>query len=194
LIITIVFMNFYIDLSRVALALYPIYRPPTEQPIMKRQLLASFVLSVLATSAFALPASEQATPQVKADAAHFSQTLARSGSQDENDRDYAKGLTENGSEQANKRAYTEGVVEGGRDRLEQKGLVEGGRDRLEQKGLVEGGRDRLEQKGLVEGGRDRLEQKGLVENGSDRANERAYAGAVAEGGADRLQELHQAAS
>ena len=116
---------------------------------MKRQLLASFVLSVLATSAFALPASEQATPQVKADAAHFSQTLARSGSQDENDRDYAKGLTENGSEQANKRAYTEGVVEGGRDRLEQKGLVENGSDRANARAyagaVAEGGADRLQE-------------------------------------------------
>jgi DNA-binding MarR family transcriptional regulator len=182
LIITIVFMNFYIDLSRVALALYPIYRPPKEQPIMKRQLLASFVLSVLATSAFALPAAEQATPQVKADASHVSQTLARSGASDKNNTDYNGSITENGSEQANKRAYTEGVAEGGRDRLEQKGLVEGGADRL------------MERNAVAEGGRDRLEQKGLVEDGSSRANKRAYADGVAEGGADRLQELHQAQS
>ncbi|KAF1011276.1 MAG: hypothetical protein GAK32_00928 [Pseudomonas fluorescens] len=98
---------------------------------MKRQLLASVVLSVLASSAFALPAAEQATPQVKADAAHLSQTLARSGSQEQENRDYAKGYAENGSEQANKRAYTEGVAEGGRDRLEQKGLVEGGAEQAE---------------------------------------------------------------
>jgi len=93
---------------------------------MKRQLLASFVLSVLATSAFALPAAEQATPQVKADAAHFSQTLARSGASDKNNTDYNGSITENGSEQANKRAYTEGVTENGHNRLEEKGLVEGG--------------------------------------------------------------------
>jgi hypothetical protein len=185
LIITIVFMNFYIDLSRVALALYPIYRPPKEQPIMKRQLLASFVLSVLATSAFALPAAEQATPQVKADAAHFNQTLARSGSQDENNRDYAKGFAENGSDHANKRAYADGVAEGGADRLQQKGLAEGGAEQANKRAYTDG---------VAENGRNRLEEKGLVENGSDRANERAYAGAVAEGGADRLQELHQAAS
>ena len=87
---------------------------------MKRQLLATVLLSVLASSAFALPAAEQATPQVKADAVHFSQTVARSGSQEEENRDYAKGaVAENGSEQANKRAYTEGVAEGGADRLQE---------------------------------------------------------------------------
>ena len=149
---------------------------------MKRQILASFALSLLATSAFALPAAEQATPQVKADASHFSQTLARSGASDKNNTDYNGSITENGSEQANKRAYTEGVAEGGRDRLEQKGLVEGGADRL------------MERNAVAEGGRDRLEQKGLVEGGAEQANERAYAGSVAEGGADRLAELHQAQS
>ena len=116
---------------------------------MKRQLLASFVLSILATSAFALPASEQVPAHVKADTAEFSQFLTRSGSQDENNRDYAKGLAENGSEQANKRAYTEGVVEGGRDRLEQKGLVENGSDRANARvyagAIAEGGADRLQE-------------------------------------------------
>jgi len=91
---------------------------------MKRQVLATVLLSVLASSAFALPAAEQAIPQVKADAVQFSQTLARSGSQEQENRDYAKGaVAENGSEQANKRAYTEGVTENGHNRLEEKGLI-----------------------------------------------------------------------
>ncbi len=87
---------------------------------MKRQLLATVLLSVLASSAFALPAAEQAIPQAKADAVHVSQTLARSASQEEDSRDYAKGaVAENGSEQIDKRAYAEGVAEGGADRLQE---------------------------------------------------------------------------
>ena len=58
---------------------------------MKRQILATVLLSVLASSAFALPATEQATPQNKAQAVQSSQTLARSGSQEDENRDYAKG-------------------------------------------------------------------------------------------------------
>jgi len=121
---------------------------------MKRQLLATVLLSVLASSAFALPAAEQATPQNKAQAVQSSQTLARSGSQEDENRDYAKGaVAENGSEHANKRAYTEGVAEG---------VAEGGRDRLEQKGLVEGGaeqaNDRAYTQGVAEGGADRLQE------------------------------------
>ena len=117
---------------------------------MKRQLLATVLLSVLASSAFALPAEEQATPQNKAQAVQSSQTLARSGSQEEENRDYAKGgVAENGSEQANKRAYTEGVAEGGRDRLEQKGLVEGGAEQANKRAYTEG---------VAEGGADRLKE------------------------------------
>ncbi|WET11242.1 MULTISPECIES: hypothetical protein [unclassified Pseudomonas] len=117
---------------------------------MKRQVLATVLLSVLASSAFALPAAEQAIPQVKADAVQFSQTLARSGSQEEENRDYAKGaVAENGSEQANKRAYTEGVTENGRNRLEEKGLVEGGAEQANERaytqGVAEGGADRLQE-------------------------------------------------
>ena len=116
---------------------------------MKRQLLATVLLSVLASSAFALPAAEQATPQHKAQAVQSSQTLARSGSQEEENRDYAKGVAENGSEQANKRAYTEGLTEGGRDRLEQKGLVEGGAEQANKRAYTEG---------VAEGGADRLKE------------------------------------
>ena len=106
---------------------------------MKRQLLATVLLSVLASSAFALPAAEQATPQNKAQAMQTSQTVARSGSQEDENRDYAKGA-------------------------------------------------------VAENGYNRLQEKGLVEVGAEQANKRAYTEGVAEGGADRLQELHQAQS
>ncbi|QJI18984.1 MULTISPECIES: hypothetical protein [Pseudomonas] len=106
---------------------------------MKRQLLLSVALSVLATSAFALPAAEQAIPQAKADASHIGQTVAEGG----RDRLEQKGLVEGGSDRLQKREF---VTEGGRDRLEQKGLVEGGSDRLQQREFVaEGGSDRLEE-------------------------------------------------
>jgi len=103
---------------------------------MKRQVLATVLLSVLASSAFALPAAEQAIPQNKAQAVQSSQTLARSGSQEEENRDYAKGIAEGGAEQANDRAYTQGVAEGGaeqaNDRAYAQGLAEGGADRLKE--------------------------------------------------------------
>ncbi|PPA04202.1 hypothetical protein C4E44_10295, partial [Pseudomonas sp. MWU12-2312b] len=47
---------------------------------MKRQLLLSLTLSMLASTAFALPAADQATPQAKASHSVFSQTLAADGS------------------------------------------------------------------------------------------------------------------
>jgi hypothetical protein len=127
----------------------PTLSPSQGATLMKRQLLLSVALSVLATSAFALPAAEQATPQAKPDAAHISQTVAEGG----RDRLEQKGLVEGGDRLQERNA----VAEGGRDRLEQKGLVEGGSERLQKREFVaEGGRDRLEQKGLVEGGSDRL--------------------------------------
>jgi len=111
---------------------------------MKRQVLATVLMSVLASSAFALPAAEQATPQNKAQAVQSSQTLARSGSQEDENRDYAKGA----------------VAENGRNRLEEKGLVEGGADRLQERNTVaEGGADRLlERNTVAEGGADRLQE------------------------------------
>lgn len=78
---------------------------------MKRQLLLSVALSVLATSAFALPATEQAIPQAKADAAHISQTVAEGG----RDRLEQKGLVEGGSDRLQQREF---VAEGGSDRLD----------------------------------------------------------------------------
>ncbi|MCP1453984.1 hypothetical protein [Pseudomonas kilonensis] len=61
---------------------------------MKRQLLMSLSLSLLASTAFALPASEQATPQVKDSHSVYSQTVAEGG----RDRLEEKGLVEGGSE------------------------------------------------------------------------------------------------
>src|SRR5213595_3357946 len=90
-------MNFYIDLSRVALTSYPLYRPPKEQPIMKRELLLSLTLSMLASTAFALPAADQATPQVKDSHSVFSQTVADGANG--NERLKEKGLnTQDGSD------------------------------------------------------------------------------------------------
>ena len=70
---------------------------------MKRQLLLSLTLSMLASTAFALPAADQATPQVKQDHSVFSQTVAADGS----DRT-PQGQT---------------LAEGGNDRLKEKGLI-----------------------------------------------------------------------
>jgi hypothetical protein len=166
LIITIAFMNFYIDLSRVALPSYPLYRPPKEQPIMKRQLLLSLTLSMLASTAFALPAAEQATPQVKTSYSVFSQTVAADGS------DHTKGtLAEDGYD---KTPQGQAVAEGGRDRLEEKGLVEDGYDKTPQgQAVAENGRNRLEEKGLVEDGYDKTPQgQAVAEGGGDRVIER----------------------
>ena len=48
---------------------------------MKRQLLLSLTLSMLASTAFALPAADQATPQIKSSHSVFSQTVASDGSE-----------------------------------------------------------------------------------------------------------------
>jgi hypothetical protein len=174
LIITIAFMNFYIDLSRVTLPSYPLYRPPKEQPIMKRQLLLSLTLSMLASTAFALPAADQATPQVKTNHSVFSQTLAADGS----DRT-PQGQT---------------LAEGGNDRLKEKGLItQDGYDKTPQGQFVaEGGRDRLEEKGLVQDGSDRTPQgQTLAADGSDRTPQGQT---LAEGGGDRVIERNSAVS
>jgi hypothetical protein len=173
LIITIAFMNFYIDFSRVALPSYPLYRPPKEQPIMKRQLLLSLTLSMLASTAFALPAADQATPQVKDSHSVFSQTVAADGS----DRT-PQGQT---------------LAEGGNDRLKEKGLItEDGYDKTPQgQAVAEDGYDKTPQGQVAENGRNRLEEKGLVEDGYDKTPQGQ---AVAEGGGDRVIERNSAVS
>jgi len=140
-------MNFYIDFARVALAPYPLYRPPTEQPIIKRQLILSLTLAVLAANAYALPAREQAAPQAQASHATVSQvlnTLAADGSSktaigerngdtvSENGSDHTplgQALAENGSSKTSI-GENDKFAEGGRARLEEKGLVQDGGDRV----------------------------------------------------------------
>jgi hypothetical protein len=175
LIITIAVMNFYIDFSRVALSSYPLYRPPKEQPIMKRELLLSLTLSMLASTAFALPAADQATPQVKDSHSVFSQTVAADGS----DRT-PQGQT---------------LAEGGNDRLKEKGLItQDGSDRTPQgQTLAADGSDRTPQgQTLAEGGSDRTPQgQTLAEGGSDRTPQGQT---LAEGGGDRVIERNSAVS
>ena len=88
---------------------------------MKRQLLMSLSLSLLASTAFALPASEQATPQVKDSHSVYSQTVAEDGFNQ----------TRQGQ-----------LAEDGYNNTPQGQLAEGGRQRLEEKGLVEDGSER----------------------------------------------------
>jgi hypothetical protein len=159
LIITIVFMNFYIELARVTLAPYPLYRPPKEQPIMKRQLLLSLTLSILAANAFALPAAEQATPQVKASTSVFTQTLAADGG----DRTpQGQTLASDGSDRT---PQGQTLASDGSDRTPQgQTLASDGSGRTPQgQTLAEDGFDRTPLgQAVAEGGRDRLEEKGLV--------------------------------
>jgi hypothetical protein len=171
LIINIAFMNFYIDLSRVALHSYPLYRPPTEHPIMKRQLLLSLTLSMLASTAFALPAADQATPQAKDNHSVFSQTVAADGS------DRTSGQT---------------LAEGGNDRLKEKGLItEDGYDKTPQGQTVAAdGSDRTPGQTVAADGSDRTPGQTVAADGSDRTPGQT----VAEGGGDRVIERNSAMS
>ncbi|GLH22065.1 hypothetical protein LOY49_02725 [Pseudomonas atacamensis] len=121
---------------------------------MKRQLLLSLTLSMLASTAFALPAADQATPQVKDSHSVFSQTLAEDG--------------------YDKTPQGQTLAENGRNRLQEKGLVEDGYDKTPQgQAVAENGRNRLEEKGLVEDGYDKTPQgQALAEGGGDRVIER----------------------
>ncbi|GGU60262.1 hypothetical protein GCM10009504_16520 [Pseudomonas laurentiana] len=96
---------------------------------MKRQLLLSLSLSLLAAHAFALPAAEQAlSAEVRSSSAVINRSL-------------------------------DTLAEGGADRLlERNRIAEGGADRLlERNRIAEGGADRLLQRERVaEGGGDRL--------------------------------------
>lgn len=141
---------------------------------MKRQLLLSLTLSMLASTAFALPAADQATPQVKTNHSVFSQTVAADGS----DRT-PQGQT---------------LAENGRRRLEEKGLVQDGSDRTPQgQALASDGSDRTPQgQTLAEGGGDRTPQgQTLAEGGGDRTPQGQT---LAEGGGDRVIERNSAVS
>ena len=69
---------------------------------MKLQLLFSVSFSLLASSAFALPATDQATPQVKANHSVFGQTVAADGS----DRTPGQTLAEGGGDRVIERNST----------------------------------------------------------------------------------------
>jgi hypothetical protein len=166
LIINIAFMNFYIDLSRVALHSYPLYRPPKEHPIMKRQLLLSLTLSMLASTAFALPAAEQAIPQAKDSHSVFSQTLAEGG----NDRLKEKGLiTEDGYDQT-KQGQT--VAADGSDRTPGQTVAADGSDRTPGQTVAADGSDRTPGQTVAADGSDRTPGQTLAEGGGDRVIER----------------------
>ncbi|EJN28733.1 hypothetical protein PMI35_02947 [Pseudomonas sp. GM78] len=121
---------------------------------MKRQLLLSLTLSMLASTAFALPAADQATPQVKDTHSAFSQTVAADGS------DRTPGQT---------------VAEGGNDRLKEKGLLtEDGYDQTPQgQTVAEDGYDQTPQGQTVAAdGSDRTPGQTVAEGGGDRVIER----------------------
>ncbi|AXA55920.1 hypothetical protein ACNT2N_07875 [Pseudomonas thivervalensis] len=141
---------------------------------MKRQLLMSLSLSLLASTAFALPASEQATPQVKESHSVYSQTVAEGG----RDKLEEKGLVEDGYDRT-KQADT---------------LAADGSDRTPQgQTLAADGSDRTPQgQTLAADGSDRTPQgQTLAEDGSSRTK---MGDTVAEGGGDRVIERNSAVS
>ena len=89
---------------------------------MKRHLLLSLTLSMLASTAFALPAADQATPQVKDSHSVFSHTLAADGS----DRTPGQTLAADGSD----RTPGQTLAADGSDRTPGQTLAEGGGDRV----------------------------------------------------------------
>ncbi|MDO7898100.1 hypothetical protein [Pseudomonas citrulli] len=115
---------------------------------MKRQLLMSLSLSLLASTAFALPASEQATPQVKDSHSVYSQTVAEGG----RDRLEEKGLVEGGGDRTTQGAS---LAESGGDRTPQQqrreGLAADGSDRtpLGEALAADGGDRVIERNGTV---------------------------------------------
>ena len=138
---------------------------------MKRQLLLSLTLSMLASTAFALPAADQATPQVKDTHSVFSQTVAADGS------DRTPGQT---------------VAEGGNDRLKEKNLItEDGYDQTPQGQTVAAdGSDRTPGQTVAADGSDRTPGQTVAADGSDRTPGQT----VAEGGGDRVIERNSAMS
>lgn len=139
---------------------------------MKRQLLLSLTLSLLASTAFALPAAEQATPQVKESHSVFSQTVAADGS------DRTPGQT---------------LAEGGNDRLKDKGLItEDGYDQTPQgQAVAADGSDRTPGQTLAEDGYDQTPQgQNVAADGSDRTPGQT----LAEGGGDRVIERNSSVS
>ncbi|MEV4699256.1 hypothetical protein MRBLMX9_003401, partial [Pseudomonas brassicacearum] len=102
---------------------------------MKRQLLMSLSLSLLASTAFALPASEQATPQVKDSHSVYSQTVAEGG----RDRLEENGLAEDGYDRTKQ---SDTVAADGSDRTPGQTLAADGSDRTPGQTLAADGSDR----------------------------------------------------
>ncbi|MXI49869.1 hypothetical protein GRW89_25480 [Pseudomonas moraviensis] len=106
---------------------------------MKLQLLFSVSFSLLTSSAFALPATDQATPQVKANHSVFGQTVAADGS--------------------DRTPQGQILAEGGNDRLKEKGLItqHASVRSPQRQTLTADGSDRTSQgRKLAEGGGDRV--------------------------------------
>ena len=113
---------------------------------MKRQLILSLTLAVLAANAYALPAREQAAPQAQASHATVSQvlnTLASDGSDHTTFNKKEDNLSEGGSDRT---ALGQALAADGSSKTaigENDKFAEGGRARLEEKGLVQDGGDRV---------------------------------------------------
>ena len=124
---------------------------------MKRQLLMSLSLSLLASTAFALPASEQATPQVKDSHSVYSQTVAEGG----RDKLEEKGLVEDGYDRTKQ---SDALAEDGSDRTPGQTLAADGSDRTPGQTLAEDGSSRTKLgETVAEGGGDRtIERNGTV--------------------------------
>jgi len=148
---------------------------------MKRQFLLSVSLTLLTSAAFALPANEKATPQVKATPPVFGHTVAADG--------------------YDRTPQGQTLAERDHDHLRAKGSVNGDdSDRAQHRhALAADGYDRTQQgKTVAEGGNDRLKEKGLItQDSSDRTPQGRYLAAdgydrtpqgrtVAEGGGDRV--------
>lgn len=101
---------------------------------MKRQLLMSLSLSLLASTAFALPASEQATPQVKDSHSGYSQTVAEGG----RERLEEKGLVEGGGDRTPQQQRRDTLAADGSSHTPQGQLVaaDGGDRVIERNGTV----------------------------------------------------------
>ncbi|MDD2053243.1 hypothetical protein NPS46_11875 [Pseudomonas putida] len=117
---------------------------------MKRPLLLSLTLSLLAANAFALPASEQTAPQIKSDAATISQPI--------------KTLAEDGSDRTQSATF----AEDGADRTKSATFAEDGADRTKSATFAEDGSDRTKSATFAEDGSSRVKSASFAENGSDR--------------------------
>jgi hypothetical protein len=123
--------------------------------IMKRQMLLTLTLSILAANAFAMPAAEQKISAEARSSAVISQPyLAEDGS----DRTPQAGFAENGS-----------------DRTPQATFAEDGSDRTPQATFAEDGSDRTPQATFAEDGSDRTPQATFAEDGSDRTPQATFA-------------------